>query len=159
MSASIVNFDKTNLAASGKVIMKSNEFMRDLATVMEHPEFKTFIDKYFKDFSDIQSMIVMIKLYQAISTDVSDPFEKVAMLQKIMSNSELRGEIFDNYHKWRNCSLGISSENPRAILPANQANQQELHNPSIIRTEEKPYSYRRRKSPRKNKTDISIEVM
>jgi hypothetical protein len=46
----------------GKKIYKNHKYYRDLATVMEHPEFRNFFDSYMKDVEDAKLTIMFMKL-------------------------------------------------------------------------------------------------
>lgn len=87
------------IKSNGHMLYKTNTTMRDIATIMEHPEFKDFFGKYFNDSTDVQAMLLMMKVYQAIPSD--DPFEKIAVLHEAMQTSDVRTMIMDSFKNWR----------------------------------------------------------
>lgn len=89
-----------DLRTNGQSLYKTNTTMRDIATIMEHPEFKSFFGKYFNDSTDAHAMLMLMKIYQSIPSD--DPYEKIAVLHKAMDTSEVRAMIMDSFNNWRN---------------------------------------------------------
>jgi hypothetical protein len=87
-------------AQIGKKIYASNRTMRDIATVMEHPEFKEFFDKYFKTADDAQNILQLMKVYEKINRD--DPYEKIHILFEAFNNCEIRRLLTDEFIQWRN---------------------------------------------------------
>jgi hypothetical protein len=63
-SQPIEKFD--HATSSGKKILKDNQFFKDFTNLMRNNEFKQFYQNYFKDWSDIQTMIFYMKLYTTI---------------------------------------------------------------------------------------------
>ncbi len=51
---------------TGLNILKENKFFSDFISLMNNSEFKHFYDIYFKDWTDIQTMIFYMKLYSTI---------------------------------------------------------------------------------------------
>src|SRR5437867_782241 len=50
----------------GKFLYQNNKNYQLISNVMEHPEFRTFIDTYFNDYTDIDTILLFIKLYQSL---------------------------------------------------------------------------------------------
>jgi hypothetical protein len=88
-----------SLSNHGKKIYNSNTTIRDIANVMEHPEFKAFFDKYFKTVYDAQSILLLMKIYNSLPNE--DPYEKSAILYEAMNNSKIRCKLVDDFIKWR----------------------------------------------------------
>lgn len=82
----------------GRALYQTNSTMKDIANVMEHPEFRQFFDKYFQNPQDIQSIIFLMKIYQAIQRN--DPYEKISMLYETVSNSQMRKQLACNFIEW-----------------------------------------------------------
>ncbi len=100
------NYNKNNnvckhdeISKYGQTLYKNNRVLRDIATVMEHPEFKSFFDKYFKSAFDAQNIILLMKIYNSIPND--DPYEKIAILFEAMNESKIRNKLIDNFIHWR----------------------------------------------------------
>ena len=77
----------------GKKIYNTNNYYRDLATVMEHPEFRNFFDSYMKDIEDAKLTIMFMKLYEAIekrSNVELTPYQKIAIMKEMMDDREFR---------------------------------------------------------------------
>jgi hypothetical protein len=93
----------------GRALYQTNSTMKDIANVMEHPEFRQFFDKYFQNPQDIQSIIFLMKIYQAIQRN--DPYEKISTLYETVSNSQMRKQLACNFIKWAHDKKTNSSEN------------------------------------------------
>jgi len=91
----ITSYDKNTVV--GKNLLSSNPFFKDLVTIMKNTEFKHFYDKYFHDWSDIQTMIFYMKIYKTIefeynrrhNSTISDDL-MVYTLHGIMTTTETR---------------------------------------------------------------------
>jgi len=72
-----INFIK-NMETKGRNLYKTIPELRDISTVMEHPEFYGFYYKYMKDLNKFKRMIVLMKIYDVISHRLhqKDPAER-----------------------------------------------------------------------------------
>lgn len=91
----------------GKSILEKNKFFQDFTSLMRNNEFRDFYDNYFKDWSDIQTMIFYMKIYSTIEdlyyarykTNISDELMTFS-LHKIITTNETRKaaiELFKNF--------------------------------------------------------------
>jgi hypothetical protein len=60
---------KTKIIKKGENILEENHFFNGLENIMQNTEFRTFYDKYFKDYSDIKTVVLYMKLYETIETE------------------------------------------------------------------------------------------
>jgi len=95
------------ITQTGKDILNTNGFFRDLIRLMKNTTFRNFYNQYFNDWSDVQIMVFYMKLY----TVIEDKFRQengrqindemiVYVIHQIMSNSETRRfalSLFKNY--------------------------------------------------------------
>lgn len=88
-----------SLSNHGKKIYNTNTTIRDITNVMEHPEFKSFFDKYFKTVYDAQSILLLMKIYNSLPNE--NPYEKSAILYEAMNDSKIRSKLIDDFIKWR----------------------------------------------------------
>lgn len=77
----IINFNSNkniNIELKGRHLYQTIPELRDLSTIMEHPEFYKFYYKYMQDLNKFKKMIVLMKLYDIISHYLykKDPYEK-----------------------------------------------------------------------------------
>jgi len=102
--------DTTTVASSfneGSEIYHSNPFFQDLIGLMENPEFHSFYNQYFQNWSDIETMVFYMKLYKAVEYGYHskfnasmDPELMTYTLHKIISTTEIRRKamkIFNNF--------------------------------------------------------------
>ena len=91
--------DSPNAEKYGKNIYTSNRVMRDIATVMEHPEMRHFIEKYMiSDKNDATATIKMLQTYKKIDTycnsrSIRSAYVKIAILYELYRKSEYRRMI------------------------------------------------------------------
>lgn len=81
----------------GSKILKENHFFKEFISLMNNTEFKQFYDTYFKDWTDIQTMIFYMKLHSTIEYEYSTRYdckisdEQMAeSLYNIISNTQTR---------------------------------------------------------------------
>lgn len=82
---------------TGKDILQKNGFFNDLVKLMKNTEFKEFYNKYFHDWTDIQTMIFYMKLYSTIEYEYNRRFNNnisdelmTYTLHNVMCNKETR---------------------------------------------------------------------
>lgn len=95
----------TILEEKGKDIYKKNQTYRNLASVMEHPEFRQFYDKYMEDADIAKTMIMFMKIYKAIETHsnvVLTPYQKIAIVKDTVEDPEKRRQICSCMNDWYN---------------------------------------------------------
>jgi hypothetical protein len=106
------------LDTCGKYIYKTNPVFRDVSTVMEHPEFRHFVDTYFNDSHDTQAVLIFLKTYQMIekcNPDLS-PYQKLAILSKAMGSEKIRHAIHKAYLNWRDIEYTIEYNNDNDVV-------------------------------------------
>ena len=91
----IVIIDKNE--TKGAEILTTNPFFKDLIGIMKNTEFKNFYYKYFKDWTDIQTMIFYMKLYTTIEYEYNSRFSNqindnlmTYTLHNVMTNTNMR---------------------------------------------------------------------
>ena len=96
-----------NNSIEGNKILKKNKFFQDFTSLMRNIEFRQFYHNYFKDWSDIQTMVFYMKIYSTIEDlylnkhkeHISDEL-MTFMLHKIITTNETRKiavELFKNF--------------------------------------------------------------
>ena len=93
----------------GQKIIKENDFFNGLNQVMSNNDFREFYDKYFKDSSDIDTVIMYMKLYETLQKEYRSIYNNdiqkellVYMMKELMSDSITRKKILDSFHKYCN---------------------------------------------------------
>ena len=114
------------LIKDGAKILKENKFFYDLEKIMQNDEFSTFYNTYFKNFNDIKTVLMYMKLYETIEkeylTRYNKPIEKeilAKMMKEIMTNTPTRKMILKSFNEFANpeniakniCILDIFSHN------------------------------------------------
>jgi hypothetical protein len=94
MSKNKLNLSKFSEQIGKQIYNKYSEY-RDLATVMEHPEFLTFYYKYMENPYYLKQILILMKLYNLISKYLyeQDPneqkhnaYHKLAILHQILTH-------------------------------------------------------------------------
>lgn len=89
----------------GQKLYKSNPNYRNIATVMEHPEFRNFYDTYMSDLFTTKTILMFLKLYEMIEEHSSvelTPYQKITILHEIMNSKEMRSKTIDCMQNWSN---------------------------------------------------------
>lgn len=109
---SLIKKHNSHLEEKGREIYRSNKHLQKIANLMENPEFRDFLKDYGNDWDDFQSMIMFMKIYEAIETQTNisfSPYEKLAILQKVISDKCMRREICEALRSWINKSTSLSN--------------------------------------------------
>ena len=100
----IKNNIKKDLIKSGQTILKENQFLSDLDSIMNNYQFKTFYDKYFNDISDIKTIIMYMKLYETIQKEYKEKngidIENellVYIIKELMSDNNSRKTVLESF--------------------------------------------------------------
>lgn len=103
----------------GRELYRVNRTLRDVANVMEHPEFRMFVDRYFKDPIIAQSILMFIKVYELAEKNDphSTPYQKLTVLESAISNNKSRKIIHNEFIKWRE---GVSDNKKEQLTITNQ---------------------------------------
>lgn len=98
---------KNNIIESGKVILQENNFFKELNMTMENNDFKIFYEKYFKNFSDIKTIILYMKLYETIQKEYKEKngqdIEKeflAYIMTELMSDEISRKNIISSFNNF-----------------------------------------------------------
>jgi len=81
------------MEVEGRKLYQTNQHYRNIVTVMEHPEFRKFYDLYMNDHLSMRTIIMFLKLYDAIEKKGKKhltPYQKLTVLDQIMSNGKMR---------------------------------------------------------------------
>lgn len=108
-----MDYSKSNIqkydskSNEGSKILKKNKFFQDFTSLMRNFEFRDFYQNYFKDWSDIQTMIFYMKIYTTIEDLYLNKYKEnisdeliTYMLHKIITTNETRKiavELFKNF--------------------------------------------------------------
>ena len=60
----------------GKKILEENDFFSKLDKLMQDNDFRDFYDKYFKSYTDIQTVLLYMKLYQTLESEYEKRFDE-----------------------------------------------------------------------------------
>jgi len=97
---------------SGAKILSKNDFFQDFIGLMQNIEFDNFYNKYFKNWSDIQTMLFYMKLYKAVEYGYKDKFKKsiepelmTFILHKIMTDTTLRRSAVQIFNSFKESSI------------------------------------------------------
>lgn len=93
----------------GKKILEQNEFISQLNIVMQDKNFRDFYDKYFKSFTDIQTVILYMKLYQTLEKEYENRFNEpipnelmAFTLKEIFVNNTMRKITMESFNNFMN---------------------------------------------------------
>jgi hypothetical protein len=87
----------------GRKLYKTNKNYERIVKLMEHPDFREFYDEYLRDISTTKSVFLFLKLYEAIEARSSvplTPFEKIALINEVVSDPEKREQLCEGVQQW-----------------------------------------------------------
>jgi hypothetical protein len=95
-----------------KKILSENEFFNDLDGIMTDDKFRTFYNKYFKNFNDIKTVLLYMKLYETIQIEYREQNncdidnELLAyMISELMNNSDTRKMIINSFNNFTDINM------------------------------------------------------
>jgi hypothetical protein len=109
---------KDLVEVEGRKIYQSNKHLRNLANVMEHPEFRAFYQDYMSDPDTLKTMITFMKVYEAIecrSNVELTPYQKIGLVQKAIQDSDLRGRICAGISRWMAGDMSALADEKRIV--------------------------------------------
>ena len=93
----------------GKEILQENNFFKELDSLMNNTEFRNFYDKYFRDFHDIKTMLMFMKLYETLEKEYYNKYgEKINkdviiyLIREIMVDDGLRKDVVNSFADFSN---------------------------------------------------------
>lgn len=95
--------DSNEAEKKGRTIYQTNEHLRRLANVMEHPEFREFFNLYMNDLDTAKVVLMFMKMYDAIEkhSKVSlTPYQKLAIVKDVIDDAETREKICRGISNW-----------------------------------------------------------
>ena len=118
---SIINDEtiKKNIIKKGEIILQENNFFYDLDSIMRNDNFRTFYEKYFKDFTDVKIVLLYMKLYETVQKEYFEINKKdiekellAYIIKELMNDNYTRGIIINSFNEYEN----NSQKNKRYIL-------------------------------------------
>lgn len=106
----LIKYDKSlpEMEEQGRKLYRINKNYRNIATVMEDPEFRNFYTKYMDDLVSIRTIMMFLKLYEKIEKKSKiqlTPYQKIFVLDQIMRNGKIRENMAKYIMKWSSDSF------------------------------------------------------
>ena len=99
----------------GKITYENNPTMRLISDVMSDSSFRELFDKTFNTWSEVQAILMIMKLYQKIENvhinQEKGPPNKMAVLgavQEVMNNTEMRSNVVKAMNQFMDDKLKIN---------------------------------------------------
>ncbi len=93
----------------GKKILEENDFFSKLDKLMQDKDFREFYDKYFKSYTDIQTVLLYMKLYQTLESEYEKRFdEKIPKellaftMKEIFVDNRMRKITMESFNNFMN---------------------------------------------------------
>lgn len=97
---------KNNIKKEGDKILSENNFFKDLDKVM-NSEFRTFYNKYFKNYSDVKITLLYMKLYETLQIEYKERYkteiekEYLAFIMKeLMTDNSTRKQLMESFDRY-----------------------------------------------------------
>jgi hypothetical protein len=93
----------------GKKVLEENKFFSNLDKLMQDKDFRDFYDQYFKSYTDIQTVILYMKLYQTLEDEYEKRFnEKIPKellaftMKEIFVDNKMRKITMESFNNFMN---------------------------------------------------------
>lgn len=83
-----------------------NSFYADLVDIMTTPSFQNFCTKYMSSWTDMETMCMYIKLYQALSQYLDSPSDVMSVIDRVMHNAPARRKTIQDFRKFQQGRCG-----------------------------------------------------
>jgi hypothetical protein len=80
---------------------RENSFYADLVNIMTNPSFQQFCTKYMSSWTDMETMCMYIKLYQALSQYLDSPSDVMSVIDRVMHNAPARRKTIEDFRKFQ----------------------------------------------------------
>ena len=117
----------------GEKISSTNPFFKDFITLMNNTQFNNFYNKYFQNWSDIETMVFYMKLYKALEYGYLTKYNQsiddnlmTFILHKIMITSELRKPAIKLFRSFQTSSLNDKEMFCKLLDFTTLSNEQQL---------------------------------
>lgn len=87
----------SKVESKGMKLVENNDFFRDLSEVMSDEKVTNFFDKYFKNFEEIKSTVIYMKLfrlfqqrYKDVSQEELSKYVNIYLLHQVMTEKDIR---------------------------------------------------------------------
>jgi hypothetical protein len=94
----------------------SSTFYEDLVAVMTHQPFKEFLQKYTRTWSDAETSLMFIKLYQKLAEYTDDHDDVIRVINKIMCDRRARRNTIDNFKDFQEGRRIVSNPGARKYI-------------------------------------------
>lgn len=81
--------------------VQQNPFYEDLISVMTNPRFQGFCQKYMDSWSDIETIVLYMKLYQSLAQYLDTPQDIVAVIHKVMNTAHARKRVIQCFRDFQ----------------------------------------------------------
>ena len=68
----------------GNKIYNNNTYFKDLHDIMQNEKFRKFYDKYYKNWGEIEVMMMYMKLYESIEKEYFQQFNEKISKEKVL---------------------------------------------------------------------------
>jgi len=97
----------SNILQEGSKILKENDFFADLDYIMSDNSFRSFYSKYFKDYTDVKTILLYMKLYETIQVEYKERYkidiEKELLayiIKELMCDDISRKNIVESFNNY-----------------------------------------------------------
>jgi len=108
-----------NIIKEGKKILKENDFFADLDYIMSDNCFRSFYSKYFKDYTDVKTILLYMKLYETIQVEYKERYnldiEKELLayiIKELMCDDISRKSIIESFNSY----IDLNNSNNKKYL-------------------------------------------
>lgn len=105
----------------GRELYRRNPTYRNIANLMEHPEFRKMYDTHFGTPDDVKVIMMFLKVYEAVETQSGGTltgYQKLSVMDQAINDGRMRQKLCDGFSAWASgkTRLGRHTQDVRGRL-------------------------------------------
>jgi len=87
----------------GRELYRRNPTYRNIANLMEHPEFRKMYDTHFGTPDDAKVIMMFLKVYEAVETQSGGTltgYQKLSVMDQAINDGRMRQQLCDGFSAW-----------------------------------------------------------
>ena len=92
-----------NAEKQGQKLYQQNDNYRNMVNCLEHPEFRKLFDDNFKNWDDIRTITMFMKLYEKIEKSFPvelNGYQKLSILDEMIKDKHIREKVCQKALEW-----------------------------------------------------------
>lgn len=79
----------------------TNPFYQDLVALMTSPSFQQFSSKYMRSWTDVETVLIYVKLYESLAQYLDAPHDIMAVIDRVMNTDLARKRVIQGFRDFQ----------------------------------------------------------